>query len=193
MRKIIIGISVLLYAVSGIITYRALVIPAGSSHYLNNPEGQGAKNLAPEPVAVNAAPAPTEPAVPEKETIVLAVLGSDTSLSDQVLIDDKLINSVTELVPKIQAYPGHRVIIEGHIDSVSGKMHASNQYGGKLDLSYLRAKAVAGILTEHGIPVERISVIGYSDTRPIAPNDTEEGRTKNRRVEIKLVPGDKES
>ncbi len=61
-----------------------------------------------------------------------------------------------------------------------------------MDLSFLRAKAVAGILVKYGISPERISVTGYGDTRPIASNETDEGRAKNRRVEVKLIPEDKE-
>jgi outer membrane protein OmpA-like peptidoglycan-associated protein len=61
-----------------------------------------------------------------------------------------------------------------------------------VELSFLRAKAVADILVGKGIPFERISVIGYGDTRPIDTNETDEGKLKNRRVEVKLVPQDKE-
>jgi outer membrane protein OmpA-like peptidoglycan-associated protein len=57
-----------------------------------------------------------------------------------------------------------------------------------MDLSFLRAKAIANILVFHGLSPDRISVIGYGDTHPIDSNDTEEGRAKNRRVEVKLVP-----
>ena len=57
-----------------------------------------------------------------------------------------------------------------------------------MELSLLRAKSVASLLVKNGISIERISVTGYGDTRPIASNETAEGRAKNRRVEIKLVP-----
>jgi outer membrane protein OmpA-like peptidoglycan-associated protein len=62
-----------------------------------------------------------------------------------------------------------------------------------MELSFLRAKAVARILVKHGISLERISIIGYGETHPIASNETDAGRAKNRRVEVKLVPEDKES
>jgi outer membrane protein OmpA-like peptidoglycan-associated protein len=57
-----------------------------------------------------------------------------------------------------------------------------------MDLSLRRARAIEKILVSHGIPSNRISVIGYGDARPIASNHTEEGRAKNRRVEVKLMP-----
>jgi len=62
----------------------------------------------------------------------------------------------------------------------------------KIKLSFLRAKGISMILVKNGIPPERISVISYRDTHPVASNDTIEGRAKNRRVEIKLIPAEKE-
>ncbi|HBH62622.1 MAG TPA: cell envelope biogenesis protein OmpA, partial [Nitrospiraceae bacterium] len=66
------------------------------------------------------------------------------------------------------------------------------RYIDNMELSFLRAKAVASLLVENGISRDRISITGYGETRPIASNETDEGRIKNRRVEIKLVPEDKE-
>jgi outer membrane protein OmpA-like peptidoglycan-associated protein len=61
-----------------------------------------------------------------------------------------------------------------------------------IELSFLRANAVALQLVKSGIALERISVIGYGDTHPIASNETSEGRARNRRVEVKLIPGERE-
>jgi outer membrane protein OmpA-like peptidoglycan-associated protein len=60
-------------------------------------------------------------------------------------------------------------------------------------LSLRREKTIANILVSHGIPLERISVMGYGDTRPISTNNTEAGRAKNRRVEVKLMPKEGEN
>ena len=76
------------------------------------------------------------------------------------------------------------ILIEGHTDNIpTGKVGSDN-----LELSSRRAKAIANILILHGIPPQRISIKGYGDTRPIESNSTEEGRAKNRRVEVKLIP-----
>lgn len=75
------------------------------------------------------------------------------------------------------AHQGLRVDVEGHTDSVGRDSY--NQR-----LSERRAQAVQGYLIEQGIPDEMISAQGFGKTRPLSPNDTDEGRQKNRRVEL---------
>jgi len=131
----------------------------------------------------------------KKETRVLAVLGSGTFRSGQAGIRDTsetLKDIVKELVRDISTSPDHRVVIEGHTDNIPIKPSSATWYRDNMDLSFLRAKAVADLLVSNGISLERISVIGYGDTRPIASNETVEGRAKNRRVVVKLIPKDEE-
>ncbi|MEP7209594.1 MAG: OmpA family protein [Alphaproteobacteria bacterium] len=70
-----------------------------------------------------------------------------------------------------------KVEIQGHTDNVGGD--AYNQ-----TLSEARAKSVVTWLTGHGVVTARLTSKGYGKTQPIATNDTDEGRAKNRRVEI---------
>ena len=71
--------------------------------------------------------------------------------------------------------------IEGHTDGIG-----SAAYNKKL--SAQRAAAVARVLIEkHDLPEERVIVEGYGESRPIASNETPEGRRSNRRVDILLV------
>jgi chemotaxis protein MotB len=77
------------------------------------------------------------------------------------------------------------VRLEGHTDSRPIK---NSQFRNNWDLSAARAIAVLEILSSRfAIPNERLSVAGYADTAPRAANDTEEGRTKNRRVDIVIL------
>ena len=100
------------------------------------------------------------------------------------MIQDVTYSAIEKLVKEITASPNSRVLIEGHTDNIpTGKSGSDN-----MDLSLRRAKAIANILALHGIPKDRISVTGYGETQPINSNDTEEGRAKNRRVEVKLLP-----
>jgi flagellar motor protein MotB len=123
---------------------------------------------------------------------VLAVLGQGSFLPGQIVINENLMNPVKKLIPDILATPDHRVIIEGHTDNTPPTPSPEKPYKDNMELSFLRAQAVASILVKHGISNERISAIGYGNSRPIASNETDEGRVKNRRVEIKLILGGKE-
>jgi OOP family OmpA-OmpF porin len=69
------------------------------------------------------------------------------------------------------------VEIQGHTDNV-GKPEANQK------LSEDRANAVKNALVERGIAADRMSAVGFGDTKPVADNKTEEGRAQNRRVEL---------
>jgi chemotaxis protein MotB len=74
------------------------------------------------------------------------------------------------------------VRLEGHTDARPIK---TPRFHSNWDLSAARAIALLKILTERfQVPASKLSVAGYADTAPLAPNDTEEGRTRNRRVDI---------
>ena len=77
-------------------------------------------------------------------------------------------------------HPEQRVRIEGHTDNTGPD--ATN-----LRLSQDRAAAIADYLSGRGIEPDRLIVKGYGSTQPIVSNDTEEGRSQNRRIEISHV------
>jgi outer membrane protein OmpA-like peptidoglycan-associated protein len=82
----------------------------------------------------------------------------------------------------IKAHPGKRILVAGYTDNVGDP-------NSNLKLSTARAEAVRDWLVDaSGIPGTQFAIQGYGDTRPIASNDTDEGRARNRRVEITLVP-----
>jgi outer membrane protein OmpA-like peptidoglycan-associated protein len=85
------------------------------------------------------------------------------------------------LVTAVRAQADARVTIEGHTDDVGDG--AYNQ-----ELSERRARAVATYLADRGVDRARIAVRGLGKSRPVASNDGDEGRRKNRRVEI-LIQG----
>lgn len=120
------------------------------------------------------------------------MIGAGAFNSGQIVIDNSLMHTIKEVVPHILSTPDYRVYVEGHTDDMPIKVSSDKRFIDNMELSYLRAKAVASILVENGISLDRISITGYGDTRPTTSNETDEGRIKNRRVEIKLVPEDKE-
>ncbi|MSP26506.1 MAG: hypothetical protein EXR75_15435 [Myxococcales bacterium] len=75
--------------------------------------------------------------------------------------------------------------VAGHTDN---KPMASPRFASNWELSAERAIAVVRLLLEQGVKAEAISAAGYSEHDPVAPNDTDEGRAKNRRIEIILLP-----
>ncbi|WP_345812106.1 OmpA family protein [Paraburkholderia sp. PREW-6R] len=89
---------------------------------------------------------------------------------------------MVDALEMIKAHPGKRILVAGHTDNVGNA-------DSNLTLSIARAEAVRDWLIEaSAIPATQFAIQGYGDTRPIASNDTDAGRAKNRRVEITLVP-----
>jgi len=93
------------------------------------------------------------------------------------------------LLMKVQraflAFDEPNVLIEGHTDSMGSK--AMND-----ELSARRAQAVREYFVANGnVPPERIVAKGYGSTKPLAPNETEEGRAINRRIDVVISPNQK--
>jgi outer membrane protein OmpA-like peptidoglycan-associated protein len=88
---------------------------------------------------------------------------------------------IEEVVKLLQSLPALRVEVQGHTDSQGTAAH--NQ-----ELSTRRAQAVARALALYGIDAARLSAKGYGAERPLADNETEDGRARNRRVELVRLP-----
>jgi outer membrane protein OmpA-like peptidoglycan-associated protein len=84
---------------------------------------------------------------------------------------------IEQIVQMMKSNPDLKVGVEGHTDNVGTP--ASNK-----TLSEARAKSVVSAIVSQGITGERLSPAGYGQDKPIADNNTEEGRAKNRRVEL---------
>ncbi|OIO03434.1 MAG: hypothetical protein AUJ51_04180 [Elusimicrobia bacterium CG1_02_56_21] len=78
----------------------------------------------------------------------------------------------------------NQVVVEGHTDSARmlGHKFASNR-----ELSIMRAFSVINYLVKKGVRPERITAFGYGEFRPAAPNDSDENRLKNRRIEMIIM------
>ena len=76
--------------------------------------------------------------------------------------------------------PNVKIEIVGHTDSLGNDTK-------NLELSLSRAKAVVAKLFSLGIPLERLDAKGMGESRPIADNESKEGRAKNRRIEFKVI------
>ena len=114
----------------------------------------------------------TDTAVPKR--FVFDNLNFETG-STQLTPDS--VPTVESLVVILKAYPNVAVSLEGHTDN-------TGDAGANKKLSLDRAVAVKGIMVKGGIAEARIGTDGYGEEKPIASNDTEEGRAKNRRTEL---------
>lgn len=79
------------------------------------------------------------------------------------------------------------VVVEGHTDAVRV---SNTPYKSNWELSVARSYAVIERLIREGVPPERLVASGYGERRPVASNDTAEGRALNRRVEIVILRGE---
>ncbi len=99
---------------------------------------------------------------------------------DSYRLTDRALDTVRDISKSLEGRAkGRRISIEGHTDSLGSE-------GYNLELSRNRAQSVARQLNNNGIPKSQISVIGLGETKPIASNNTESGRQRNRRVEVIL-------
>ncbi|MFH1416408.1 MAG: OmpA family protein [Elusimicrobiota bacterium] len=100
----------------------------------------------------------------------------------------QVLDRVGNILAKIK---DKQIRIEGHTDNVPIGATLKGKYPTNWELSTARATNIARYLIDKaGIDPKFISVAGYADTKPIDTNDTVDGRMKNRRIEIVLIPMD---
>ena len=103
-------------------------------------------------------------------------------IGEQFTITKHGIPELQKAVEFAKRYPGRKISIEGHTDNVGNAKY--NQ-----GLSERRAAAVKEYLLKNGVSGgERITTVGYGQTKPIADNATANGRFQNRRVELVALP-----
>jgi len=84
-----------------------------------------------------------------------------------------------------------QIRIEGHTDNVPISTKLQDKFKTNWALSTARATTVVRYLIDQGgVDRQYLSAVGYADTRSVGPNETEEGRSANRRIEIVLHPKD---
>ncbi|HBE39665.1 MAG TPA: OmpA family protein [Bacteroidales bacterium] len=93
------------------------------------------------------------------------------------IIRDESKPIIEQIVQMMKANPDLKIGVEGHTDNVGTP--ASNK-----NLSEARAKSVVSAIVAQGVSADRLSPAGFGQDKPVADNGTEEGRAKNRRVEL---------
>jgi outer membrane protein OmpA-like peptidoglycan-associated protein len=85
-----------------------------------------------------------------------------------------------EVVGFLEKNPAVRIMLEGHTDNVGSETY-------NLELSGNRARAVYNYLLKKEVKADRMEYKGYGFNQPVAPNDTDEGRARNRRTEMRIL------
>jgi len=117
----------------------------------------------------------------EGDNIIMRLVGL-TFESGQSNVDPEYQALLAKVRDAVEVFPRSQVIVEGHTDSYGSD-------GANMALSRTRAESVGQYLsTELNIASFRISAVGYGETRPIAHNETPQGRTRNRRIDILIEP-----
>lgn len=98
----------------------------------------------------------------------------------------KLLDDISGVMKE---YPDYEIRIEGHTDSIPIKPEFRNVFPSNWELSTARAtRVVHYLISQNGIDPTRLSAVGQGKYRPVATNDTPEGRSQNRRVEFYFMP-----
>jgi outer membrane protein OmpA-like peptidoglycan-associated protein len=116
-------------------------------------------------------------AVDLPRTFVFDHLNFDSGSTQLTPDSNKTVNDLAQV---LKAYPNAQVQVVGHTDN-DGSAEANQA------LSLARAEAVKGILVSEGVAADRIATQGFGQDRPVASNDTEEGRARNRRIELNVT------
>jgi outer membrane protein OmpA-like peptidoglycan-associated protein len=123
---------------------------------------------------------PKKPATPP----VQPIKSDSTIVLSEVLFETNSYKLKQELLPTLDSIstylakqPKAEVSISGHTDNTGKESY-------NLMLSSQRAESVAEFLLDNGVSPEQVSFVGFGSSQPIQPNDSTEGRRKNRRVEI---------
>jgi outer membrane protein OmpA-like peptidoglycan-associated protein len=121
--------------------------------------------------------------VRQGDELLLRMPSGITFATDQSTIQPRFQPTLDQVAATLAEYPRTMIDVLGHTDSDGAE-------GYNQALSERRAQSVASFLTGRGVATVRIATIGYGETRPIATNETAEGKAQNRRVEIKVVPAE---
>jgi OmpA-OmpF porin, OOP family len=166
-------------------SYSNLLYTAGLTYEIGGKAKEEVKEEAPapepEPVPAPAPvvtpPPPPAPAPVEQGSIIFRNINFDFDKSNIKPESYPILDEVTEY---LKANPNVKMEIQGHTDSKGTAAY-------NLKLSDRRAASVKTYLVGKGIAADRLETKGYGLTKPIAPNDTEENRARNRRVEFKPI------
>lgn len=147
------------------------VAGAGIGHYMDEQERKLRQQTAGTGVDV----------VRQGDELLLNMPSGVTFDTNSAVVKPEFQGTLDQVASTLKQYDQTFIDVYGHTDSTGNDTI-------NVPLSRNRAQSVANYLTTHGVQPARIATQGFAATRPVASNDTPEGRQANRRVEIKIVP-----
>lgn len=114
------------------------------------------------------------------ESGVVVTLGDVLFKTGQSQLKTSAMQNLDEVIDLLQSEPDKKIRIEGHTDTVGAAL-------ANLKLSEARATSVRDALVEKGVSADRLTTLGLGEDFPIDSNDTEQGRSNNRRVDVILL------
>lgn len=118
--------------------------------------------------------------ITEEDRGIVIILPTSMLFKTSTILDKNAIDTLNALVAMLQAQSYYKLRIEGYTDARGRASYNQEQ-------SMINAKAIADYLKEKGIPSEKLDVIGMGGDRPRYPDNTDENRDKNNRVEIVII------
>ena len=118
-----------------------------------------------------------------EEKVVLRVPGLNLFKPGGAQLTPEARPVLDEIVKIVKKKGDHKIFIQGHTDDVP--IH-TKKFESNWELSAVRATSVLRYFYDKGIDPEKLTATGYADTFPMVPNNTKEGRAKNRRIEFVL-------
>lgn len=101
--------------------------------------------------------------------------------TDSAQVNPGLMPEIERIARVMRDYPQTLIRVEGHTDSTGSEAY-------NMQLGQRRADSVRNLLIQNRVDAQRMDAVSYGESRPIATNNTPEGRQLNRRVEIKVAP-----
>ena len=159
-------------------TYSANQYDKVTAHYILRPGDR--PDFKPQAKQTAAAYQPAQPAETQRADLQLVLEASDILFEfDKWVIRAEVVPELDQWADYFLHNPQATAEIDGYADSIGTTAY-------NLTLSERRAQAVKNYLIKKGVQPQRFVTRGFGESKPVAPNTTEEGRQKNRRVELKF-------
>ena len=118
--------------------------------------------------------------------ITVEINASVLFLPGEALLNEDSTEALREVAKVIKGH-NHEIQVEGHTDNIP--IHTLN-FPSNWELSTARASSVIRLFIDNGVKANRLTAIGYGENRPVASNETSDGRKRNRRVSIMILAND---